>query len=151
MKRTILFLLMMFLIQSTTFASSWVQIDDLNYIDKDSITIYTDNSVFQQSKMKTCYMKRLNDDGLYKDTEKVLNKKISYSITQWVFDFSRNMLVTKSITQYDKNGNSVDSYTYKRFELNWNTIIPDSNAEYWSYLLNHPKELKNMYKKQNNQ
>ena len=148
MKKIFLTLFVLFIFQSNVFAASWVKVSDLDYIDKDSITTYVDELGNTQLSMKTFWTKRLNNDGLYKEAEKLFNKKISYAKTQWIIDFSRNLIITKSITQYDKDGNVVHSYTYKKFELNWDSINPESNAEYWSYLVSHKRQLNKMYKEQ---
>ena len=138
----------LFIFQPNVFAASWVQVSDVDYIDKNSITTYVDELGNPQPNMKTVWIKSLNEDGFYNDIEKLFNKKISYSKKQHIFDFSRNMIALKSNVFYDKDGNVVYSYTYKKFELAWISINPESTAEYWSYLVSHKRQLNKMYKEQ---
>lgn len=146
--KKVIALLTILLLGLPTFASSWVQVSDYDFIDKDSISYYKDDYGNTQYNIRSCWMKRLNDDGIYKKVEEVLNEKISYTTTLTLFDFERNMIVSKSIINYNKDNVAVHSYTYKPFEMNWDYISPDSKAEYWSYLVKHPKFLKKLYKEQ---
>lgn len=64
-------------------------------------------------------------------------------------DFSNNSIATKSGATYDDNGKVLTSYNYQDCELNWQSIIPSSNASYWSNFVKNPRILKKIYKMQN--
>ena len=101
------------------------------------------------SLMKKAYwMKTINHDGLYKNEETILKKKIAYCNNQWIADITKKSLVVKSGTSYDENGNVVSSYTFKDYELTWNPVVPDSKGEFWFELIKRPRYLKRMYKEQ---
>lgn len=78
------------------------------------------------------------------------NKKVSYGLSQYIIDYQKQAIATKAGTTYDKDGQVVSSYTYKDFQLEWGSIIPNSNAEFWAELVKKPRILKRMYKFQQN-
>lgn len=84
----------------------------------------------------------------YKELEKSLNKKVSYNISQQIIDYSKQTIAIKASAIYDKDGNVLNSYTYRDFELKWNAIFPESRAEYMSELISKPSVLRKLYKLQ---
>lgn len=59
-----------------SFAATWVQVGDYEYIDKDSIKYYVDDRGELQFDKKMFWMKTINHDSLYEKQEKMLNKKL---------------------------------------------------------------------------
>ena len=130
------------------YAATWVQLDDDNFIDKDSIKRYANDRSELQLNKKIVWMKLLNTNNVYEPFEKDYKKKVAFSLSQLIFDLSRNQIATKSITLYDQNGASIYSHTSRDYELKWEAIIPNSKGEYWAYLIKKPSLLKKMYKYQ---
>lgn len=148
MKKFFLILTAFFMLNLPSFATTWVQVGDYEYIDKDSIEYYTDNHGEIQFNKKRYWMKTINHDGLYKDEEKILKKKVSYCINQWIIDITKRAYAIKSGTSYDEKGNVVSTYSFKDYELNWNPIVPESKGEFWFELVKKPRYLKRLYKMQ---
>lgn len=147
--KKLFFILIAFLMSiSPSYASTWVQVDDYEYIDMDSIEYYTNNYGQVQFDKKIYWMKTINHDDLYKEEEKILKKKISYSNNQWIIDTTKKSYAIKSGIYYDENGNAISSYTFNDYRLNWNPVVPDSKGEFWFELIKKPRYLKRMYKEQ---
>ena len=146
MKKICFFLITFLMLNLQSYATTWVQVGDYEYIDKDSIVYYTNDHGEIQFNKKKFWLKAINDDEMYKDIEKLLNKKVSYCINQWIIDTTKKTYVIKSGTLYDEKGNVVSSYSFKDYELNWNPIVPGSKGEYWFELVKKPRYLKKMYK-----
>ncbi len=149
MKKLVLLMVLLFctsVMQAN--ATTWVQIDDNYYIDKDSIHYYiNDNKAYDFDK-KTFWVKNTTN-GAYQDLEVVIKNKISYGLSQYIIDFSNNSIATKSGATYDDNGKVLTLYNYQDYELDWQSIIPSSNASYWSDFVKHPRKLQKIYKMQN--
>lgn len=129
----------------TVSARTWVQVDDNNYIDKDSIKVYVnDNGTYDYNK-RIFWTKYVGNE-IYKDIEKLNNKKVSYGLAQNIIDYQKQSIATKAGATYDKNGQVISSYDFEDFQLKWGSIIPNSNAEYWAELVKKPRILKRMYK-----
>lgn len=148
MKKFFLILTAFFMLSLPSFAATWVQVGDYEYIDKDSIKYYVDDRGELQFDKKMFWMKTINHDSLYEKQEKMLNKKIMYCKNQWIIDTNKKSLVLKSGISYDKNGNIVANYSFRDYELNWDSIVPESKGEFWYELVRKPKYLKRMYKMQ---
>ena len=129
-------------------ATTWVQIDDNYYIDKDSIHYYIDDNKAYDFDKKIFWVKNTDNDS-YKDLETNIKKSISFEVIQFIIDFSNDSITTKSAVVYDDYGKVVTSYNYRDCELNWQSIIPSSNASYWSNFVKNPRILKKIYKMQN--
>jgi len=129
-------------------AATWVQVGDYEYIDKDSVEYYIDDHEELQFNKKIFWLKIDNKNNTFKEVEKDIKRKISYSLQQKIINTTQKKLTTKSIILYDKQDNSVFSYTYKDFELNWSAIVPNTNGEFWYELVKKPKYLKKLYKMQ---
>ena len=71
-----------------------------------------------------------------------------YCKNQWIIDTNKKSLVLKSGISYDKNGNIITNYSFRDYELNWDSIVPESKGEFWYELVRKPKYLKRMYKMQ---
>lgn len=130
-------------------ARTWVQVDDYNYIDKDSIKFYVNDYGTYDYNKRVFWTKYAGND-IYKEIEKLNNKKVSYGLSQYIIDYQKQTIATKAGATYDKEGQIVSSYTYKDFQLEWGSIIPNSNAEFWAELVKKPRILKRMYKFQQN-
>ena len=130
-------------------ARTWVQVDDYNYIDKDSIKVYVNDYGTYDYNKRVFWIKYAGND-IYKEIEKLNNKKVSYGLSQYIIDYQKQTIATKAGASYDKEGQIVSSYTYKDFQLEWGSIIPNSNAEFWAELVKKPKILRRMYKFQQN-
>ena len=148
MKKFSLFLLAFLMLALNVQATTWVQVGDYEYIDKDSVEYYINDRGEMQFNKKTYWMKTINHDGLYKEAEKISKKKISYSKDQWIADITKKSIAVKSGISYDKEGNVVSSYSFQDYELNWSPIVPESKGELWFELIRKPRYLKKLYKMQ---
>ena len=128
-------------------ASSWVQIDDYTYIDKDSINSYVSDMGSIDYKKRSFWLKS-EDNGEYKKVEAILEKNIAYALAQWIVNYSNNTIALKAGTYYDEDGKPVLSYTKKDFELKYDAINPNSAAALWADLVKKPRILRKMYKLQ---
>lgn len=151
MKKFIITLLITLNIAITScYATSWIQIDDNNFIDKDSIKIYVDDNGYMNYNKRIFWTKYKGND-IYKDLEKITNKKIEYGLSQNIVDYSNNTIAIKAGIAYDKEGKPVSSYSYQDFQLEYSSIAPNSNAELWAKLIKKPRLLKKIYKRQQSQ
>lgn len=130
---------------TSCYATSWVRLDDNNFIDKDSIKFYVDD-YGNVNYNKRIFWTKYEGNGIYKDLEKVTNNKIEYGLALFIIDYSNNTMATKAGMTYDKDGKPVSSYSYQDFQLKYDAIAPNSNAELWAELVKKPRELKKMYK-----
>lgn len=129
-------------------ATAWVQVDDNDYIDKDSIHYYIDDNKAYDFDKKIFWLKT-TDKSAYQDLEVVIKKKISYGLYQNIIDFSNNSIAIKSGAIYDSNGKVLTSYNYRDCKLDWHSIIPDSKASYFADFVKSPRKLQKIYKMQN--
>ena len=151
MKKFIISLLIILNVAITScYATSWVQLDDNNFIDKDSIKFYVDSNGNINYNKRIFWIKD-NGNGGYGEIEKITGSKIEYGMTQYIIDYSNNTIALKTGATYDKDGKPISSYSYQDSRLKYNSIIPNSNAEFWAELVNKPRKLKNMYKWQQSQ
>ena len=151
MKKFIISLLIILNITVTLcFGASWVQVDDNNFIDKDSIKIYVDNYGYMNHNKRVFWTKYEGND-IYKDLEKATNKKIEDGLSQYIIDYSNNTIAVKAGMTYDKEGKPDTSYSYKYFELWYQAIAPSINAELWAELIKKPRLLNKTYKWQQSQ
>lgn len=149
MKKLVLLMVLLFctsVMQAN--ATTWVQIDDNYYIDKDSIHYYIDDNKTYDFDKKIFWVKNIDHDS-YKDLETNIKKSISFGIIQYIIDFSNDSITAKSGVAYDDYGKVVTSYSYRDCELNWQSIIPDSKASYFADFVKYPRKLKKIYKMQN--
>lgn len=145
MKKIILLVLILLCNILTVSARTWVQIDDNNYIDKDNIKIYINDHGQYDYNKRSFWIKYIGNN-IYTEIEKIKNKKISYSLSQYIIDFQKQTITPKSVNTYDEEGLTITKYTCKDYQLEWEPIIPESNAEYWAELVKKPRTLKKMYK-----
>lgn len=151
MKKVVAFILITMNIAITScFGSTWVQLDNNNFIDRNSIKIYRDAHGYINYNKRIFWTKYEGND-VYKDLEKATNKKIEYGLSQYIVDFDNNTIATKAGMTYDKDGNPVTSFSYQDFQLEYRSIAPNSNAEYWAELVKKPRLLKKIYKWQQSQ
>ena len=135
---------------TSCYATSWVQISEYDFIDKDSIKVYVDDHG-NINYNKRVFWTKYEGNGIYKDLEKLTNSKIEYGLAQHIIDYSNNTMALKAGMTYDKDGKPVSSYSYQDFQLKYNSIAPNSNAELWAELVKKPRNLKKMYKWQQSQ
>lgn len=128
-----------------SYAASWVQVDDNNFIDKDSIKIYVDNHG-DMNYNKRVFWTKYEGNSIYKDVEKATDKKIEYGLSQYIVDYSNNTIAIKACMTYDKEGKPVSSFSYQDYEIEYRAIAPNSNAEFWAELVKKPRLLKRAYK-----
>ncbi len=149
MKKILIVLLLTIATILPTVASSWVKIDEWQYIDKDSIKYYVNDYGRIDYQKKIFWKKDTNIDDKYTiEIERIFNKKVGYIINQDIIDFNKKQHACKSIIVYDENSNVITSFTYKDFQLDWRSIVPDSMGEKLYELVKSPKTLKKMYKMQ---
>lgn len=145
-----LFLLFFMLLCSSflrTYASTWVQIDENSYIDKDSIKYYTNDRGVYDFNKKTFWIKSVGND-IYKNSRVEFADEIAYDLTLNVINYSNNTIALKSVIIYDEEGISLNSYTFEDYQLEWNVIVPNSNSEYWAELVKKPSLVNKLYKSQ---
>lgn len=145
-----LFLLFFMLLCSSflrTYATTWVQIDENSYIDKDSIKNYTNDSGDYDFNKKTFWIKSVGND-IYKNSRVEFADEIAYDLTLNVINYSNNTIALKSVIIYDEEGISLNSYTFEDYQLEWNVIVPNSNSEYWAELVKKPSLVNKLYKNQ---
>ena len=148
MKKFIVLLVVLFnVIVNSCFATSWVQVDDKNYIDKDSIKYHVDNHGNTNYRKKELWIKVVGDE-YYKELEKVINCKVEYGLSQYIIDYANNTIAAKVGMTYDKDGNPVSKFSYSDLQLEYNSIAPDSNADLWAKLVRNPRMLNKIYKMQ---
>lgn len=148
MKKYIILLLAMLNISVLScFGASWVQIGENDYIDIDSIKVYV-NDYGETKYNKYIFWVKYVGNGIYKEVENSTGKSIEYGLMQSIIDYSNNTIAAKAGITYDKEGSSVSSYSYNDYELQYNSIIPGSNAEIWANLVKKPRLLKRAYKEQ---
>ena len=145
-----LFLLFFMLLCSSflrTYATTWVQIDENSYIDKDSIKYYTNDRGVYDFNKKTFWIKSVGND-IYKNSRVEFADEIAYDLTLNVINYSNNTIALKSVIIYNKEGISLNSYSFEDYQLEWNVIVPNSNSEYWAELVKKPSLVNKLYKNQ---
>lgn len=146
MKKSFMLLLLILNVTITScFGVSWVKLDDNNFIDKDSIKFYVDD-YGNVNYHKRVFWTKYEGNGIYQEIEKMTGSKIEYGLAQFIIDYSNNTMALKAGMTYDKDGKPVSSYSYQDFQLKYNSIAPNSNAELWADLIKRPKVLKKIYK-----
>ena len=151
MKKFIITLLIVLNITITScYATSWVQIDEHYFIDKDSIKIYVDEHGYKNYNKRIFWTKH-EGDIISKENEKKDDIKIEFSLSQDVIDFSNNTIAIKTITDYDKEGNVVLRISKQDYQLEYHSILPDSRGAAFAKLVKNPRLLKKMYKWQQSQ
>ncbi len=148
MKKLLFIFIIYFMLHLQSCAATWVQVGDEVYIDKDSIEYYINDFGETQFDKKIYWMKSINIDNTYQQIEEGIGKKISYILAQRIVDIAQKKVAVKSCVFYDENGNSVFNFTNRDYALNWDTIVPNSNGEFYFELIKNPRYLKRMYKKQ---
>lgn len=144
--KKVLLILCLFLILPA-YSTTWVQIQDKNYFDKDSLDYYITDGNYIQYNQKTFWVKYLNDNSqMFKKFEKLHKTKIWYSLDKYIINFSNKTLAIKSYALYDLKGEVISSYTLPDYSLEWNSIVPNSYGEMLYELAKHPRYLRKMYK-----
>lgn len=145
-----LFLLFFMLLCSSflrTYATTWVQIDENSYIDKDSIKYYTNDRGVYDFNKKTFWIKSVRND-IYKNSRVEFADEIAYDLTLNVINYSNNTIALKSVIIYNEEGKSLNSYTIEDYQLEWHVIVPNSNSEYLAELVKKPSLVNKLYKSQ---
>ena len=148
MKNFLFVLIICFIVNLQSYATTWVQVGDYEYIDKDSIEYYIDDRGETHFNKKTFWTKIINNNNQYKETEKTIGKNFSYSIDKSIIDMTNKTFTIKTFTLYDEKGTVIYSDTNRDIQLNWNSIVPDSHGEFLFELVKKPRLLKKMYKYQ---
>jgi len=76
-------------------AATWVQVGDYEYIDKDSVEYYIDDHEELQFNKKIFWLKIDNKNNTFKEVEKDIKRKISYSLQQKIINTTQKKLTTK--------------------------------------------------------
>lgn len=148
MRNFLIFLIMIVLCTKAN-AATWVQIKEKAFIDLSSIDYYVDDYGNIDYDKKIFWMKNLNDKSEnYKKLEKILGKKIWYTIDKFVINHRAKKIALISSTSYSLNEEVIDSFSNKDYELYWNDIIPDSYGEFIYEAVKSPKKLERFYKMQ---
>lgn len=128
-------------------AASWVQISDNEYIDADSVQNYVNDHGDVKYKQKSFWTKKINDgDKFFENLNKINNDKIKYIKTRHIIDFNNNSLAIKGAALYGTDESVISSYTNEDFRLNWMSIVPETVGEEYYNLIKKPKQLKKIYK-----
>jgi hypothetical protein len=110
------------------FASDWVQISEKDYMDLSSINEHNTIGLYADDVLYSVWIKNLNDKSeFWTNLEKMLNKKLWYSMSQHVVNCSRREIATKHSALYDTKNNSIYD---KELYLEWGSVVPDTNGEY---------------------
>ncbi|MCM1338829.1 MAG: hypothetical protein NC191_04080 [Muribaculaceae bacterium] len=149
MKRIILTIFILICSISSVSARTWVQVDDYHYIDKDSIKTYVNDQRTYDFDKRIFWIKSIGNE-IYQQVETHSDEEVSYGLLQCIIDYQKQTIAAKAGAIYDKNGQVISSYTYEDYELKWDSIIPDSYAEYWAELVKKPRVLQKMYNFQQN-
>ncbi len=128
-----------------SYASSWVQIDDTTFIDKDSIKTYVNDNGYYKYNQKMFWIK---DTKSHTEIEKFTKKKVAYQLIQYIIDYSNNTITMKTIVFYTSDGKVIDTLTWNDIDLNVVSIVPNSIGKMWADLVKKPRILKKMYKMQ---
>lgn len=127
MKKNIIIIFLLF-IMLPAFASDWVQISEKDYMDLSSINEYNAIGLYADDVLYSVWIKNLNDKSeFWTNLEKMLNKKLWYSMSQHVVNCSRREIATKHSALYDTKNNSIYD---KELYLEWGSVVPDTNGEY---------------------
>lgn len=147
MKKILLILCL--LIVMPAYSTTWVQIQEKSYFDKDSLSYYVADDNYLQYNQKTFWVKSLNDGSQYfKELEKLDKTKIWYNLTKYIINFNNKTLAVKSYASYDLKGELVSLYTASDYQLRWHSIVPNSYGELLYDFAKHPKYLRRIYKQQ---
>lgn len=137
--KKILVLLFFLLFTLPVCAANWKQIDDKKYVDLDSIEKYTDRYDSRKNEIYSFWIKSLNDkSSLFTDLEKQYNKKIWYQMTRNLVDCKNKTISLKSITTYDLNGYTIETFETPDYSIKWTSIVPDSIGEGYYYGICQP-------------
>ncbi len=127
MKKNIIIIFLLFTMLPA-FASDWVQISEKDYMDLSSINEYNTIGLYADDVLYSVWIKNLNDKSeFWTNLEKMLNKKLWYSMSQHVVNCSRREIATKHSALYDTKNNSIYD---KELYLEWGSVVPDTNGEY---------------------
>lgn len=126
--------LAIFIAFNSAIASTWVQIDNDNYIDKDSIKTYTNDHGTVEYNKKIFWLKCIKRKDFYEKIEKITKKKISYDLAQYIVDYANKTITVKSNIIYSTDGNPIINRTYRDYDLVWYAISPSSSGELWAEL-----------------
>ena len=127
MKKNIIIIFLLFTMLPA-FASDWVQISEKDYMDLSSINEYNAIGLYADDVLYSVWIKNLNDKSeFWTNLEKMLNKKLWYSMSQHVVNCSRREIATKHSALYDTKNNSIYD---KELYLEWGSVVPDTNGEY---------------------
>lgn len=142
-------LIVILLLTLPAYSTTWVQIQEKCYFDKDSLVYYANDNNYLQYNQKTFWVKNLNDGSqFFKKSEKSHKVKIWYELSKYIVNFTNHTLTIKSYVIYDLKGEVISSYTIPDSLLEWNSIVPNSYGELLYELAKHPRYLKRIYKQQ---
>lgn len=130
MKKILIIGLLLLGISLPTFAQNWIELGNKLYVDIDSIEQYIDDNGNIQKNQYTLWQKRLNDNSdLFKDIEKIYNKKVHYTLCKDILDVKTKKITPKAIIVYGMNGNVIKSFEFKDILMEWRSIVPDTVGE----------------------
>ena len=123
MKKIIICLLSLFLLQNVCFAAEWLEINSKTYIDKETyIPVSKD---FQYTNF---WIKSLNNkSNYYLKRQKEYNTTIWYQIEHWSIDCKKRKYSINELLIYDTKGSLIDSYSLET--IDWLTIPPETVSE----------------------
>ena len=136
MKKILMILLLTIVIILPTYATNWVQVGEKLYIDTDSIEPYVNDYGNIEPNRYSYWTKNLNDGSeSWRKSEKFYNKKIWYYTFKEIIDINRKSISSKSFVIYDLKSNVIQISEQRDYNLEWQSIVPDSVGDLKLYLI----------------
>ncbi len=105
---------------STAYAYNWQEISPLNYIDLDSIRNF---EIQNRPNTKSVWVKSYNDNSnKFKTNEQ-------YLLARYLIDCNKQESTVKGGGTYDINNLLLQQANFDNNTLEWNSYIPESNAD----------------------
>lgn len=136
MKKIIILLLTIFLSNSISNATCWEQYDTKTFIDTDSIEYYIDDYGRTNPEQYTFWTKNLNNGSLmFTNYEKYSHKKVWYALIKTIVNLQTKRIAIKSFTFYDTKNNLIFSSEKPDYNLEWQSIVPQTRGENFYYMI----------------
>ena len=123
-KLNLLVIVLIISILPTFAAPNWVQIDNKEYIDTNSIR--QENYLgLGYGNYYSLWAKWLNDGSkFFLDAESYYKTKMWYRLSQYYYDCSNKTFVAKSGVFYDLKGNPIQYTTLEDYNLSFISVVP---------------------------
>ena len=139
-KLFVVFLFSGFLFILPCLAANWEQVDDKGKMFIDTLSIQEYNYGSRAGQYYSFWMKNLNkNDEVSKKIEKIFKKKYWYSKDKIIINCKDELIAIKSTVYYDLAGEPIPDSSYEHIALDWHSIIPESNGEFWYNIVCSPQ------------